>query len=47
VQMPLFKPLDARVRQELLGLDPETMTPLDALNALTQIIRRLREEDTK
>ena len=45
VQMPLFKPLDARVRKELLALDPEAMTPLDALSTLTEIVRRLRDED--
>jgi DNA mismatch repair protein MutS len=45
VQMPLFKPLDARVRKDLLALEPEAMTPLDALSALTEIVRRLRDEE--
>jgi len=43
LQTPLFKPLDARVRQDLLALDPEAMTPLDALSKLTEIVRRLRD----
>ncbi len=44
LQVPLFKPLDAQVKQELLGLDPDSLTPLEALNKLTEILRRLKGE---
>ncbi len=42
VQMPLFKPLDARVREELLALDTSRMTPVEALNELHRIVEELR-----
>ena len=42
LQMPLFKPLDAEVREQLLSLDTESMTPVEALRVLDQILRRLR-----
>ncbi|NLW50050.1 MAG: DNA mismatch repair protein MutS [Candidatus Brocadiaceae bacterium] len=45
VQMPLFRPLDDRIRQDLLALEPEAMTPLEALTHLTEIVRRLREQE--
>jgi hypothetical protein len=41
-QLPLFQPLDAQVRQELLSLDTDRLTPMDALQTLTDIVRRLR-----
>ncbi len=44
-QMPLFKPLDAEIRDEIVNLDTSSMTPLDALNKLDQIKRRLSGED--
>jgi DNA mismatch repair protein MutS len=44
VQMPLFRPLDAEVRRELLELEPEQLTPLDALQKLTEIVRRLKDD---
>jgi len=44
VQMPLFRPLDAEVRDELLGLNIEEMTPLEALAKLADIRRRLSEK---
>ncbi len=43
LQMPLFKPLDAEVRDELLALDTSGMTPLEALNKLNDIIERLKQ----
>ena len=46
VQMPLFKPLDARVREELLALDTASMTPLEALSALDDIVRRLKGNES-
>jgi DNA mismatch repair protein MutS len=45
VQLPLFKPLDAQVREELLSLDTAHMTPLEALNALHRVVQRLRERE--
>ena len=44
VQMPLFKPLESRVREKLLALDPESMTPIEALNALNEILKELDGE---
>ncbi len=44
LQMPLFQPLEAEVRQELLGLDIGCITPLDALKKLDELVRRLRDE---
>ena len=45
MQLPLFKPLDARVRERLLALDISHMTPVEALNALNEILEQLREVD--
>jgi DNA mismatch repair protein MutS len=45
VQMALFKPLDAQVRDELLALDTNGMTPIEALAKLNEIVRRLRAEE--
>ncbi|MGD2173983.1 MAG: DNA mismatch repair protein MutS [Candidatus Brocadiaceae bacterium] len=45
VQVPLFKPLDSRVREELLALDPDKMTPLEALRKLNQVIEKLKEQN--
>ncbi len=42
LQVPLFKPLDAEIRDELLALDTSGMTPLEALNRLNEIIGRLK-----
>jgi len=44
VQMPLFKPLDSKLREELLALDPARMTPLEALQRLSEIVERLRSD---
>ena len=44
LQMPLFRPLDSKLREELLSLDPAQMTPLEALSRLTETVRRLKEE---
>ena len=44
VQMPLFKPLDTQVRDELLSLDTDSLTPLDALKRLTEIVARLKRD---
>ncbi len=46
VQVPLFKPLDSRVRDKLLALNVDRMTPLEALQALNEIIEDLRPEQT-
>jgi DNA mismatch repair protein MutS len=43
-QLPLFKPLDSQVRSDLLSLDTNAMTPLEALSKLTEIVRRLKDE---
>ncbi|MFO8007543.1 MAG: DNA mismatch repair protein MutS [Candidatus Brocadiia bacterium] len=43
-QLSLFKPLESQVRQKLLDLDTTRMTPLEALNALNEIIEQLRGE---
>ncbi len=42
VQVPLFRPLDAQVREELLALDTSGMTPLEALNKLNEIVEQLK-----
>jgi DNA mismatch repair protein MutS len=42
VQLPLFKPLDSQVREELLSLDADRMTPLEALSKLTEIVQKLK-----
>ena len=44
VQMPLFQPLGAEVREQLLELEPENMTPLEALQTLTEIVERVEKE---
>ena len=41
VQAPLFQPLDAEVREAIKRLEPETLTPLDALQRLVEIKRKL------
>ena len=43
VQMSLFQPLDAEVREELLKLDVDALTPIEALQRLVEIKRRLEE----
>ncbi|MFW6456847.1 MAG: DNA mismatch repair protein MutS [Planctomycetota bacterium] len=43
VQMSLFKPMDAEIKEELLNLSPEEMTPMEALQALNDIVGRLEE----
>ncbi|MHC5033799.1 MAG: DNA mismatch repair protein MutS [Planctomycetota bacterium] len=42
VQLPLFKPVDSQVREELLSLDADRMTPLEALSKLTEIVQKLK-----
>jgi len=44
LQMPLFKPLDARIREELLALDTSRLTPVEALNKLHEIVKQLRTD---
>ncbi len=41
-QLSLFKPLESQVRQKLLDLDTSRMTPLEALNALNEIVEQLQ-----
>ena len=43
-QMPLFKPLETEIRDELLRLDTANMTPLEAIQKLEDIRRRLSGE---
>ncbi|MFP4177042.1 MAG: DNA mismatch repair protein MutS [Candidatus Brocadiia bacterium] len=43
VQMPLFRPMDAEIREELLELNPNEMTPIEALQTLTEVVDRLEE----
>jgi len=45
VQVPLFAPLDAEIRDELLALDTDAMTPLEALARLSEIVARLRQAE--
>jgi DNA mismatch repair protein MutS len=45
VQMALFKPLDAQIRDEILALDTDGMTPIEALAKLNEIVRRLRGQE--
>ena len=42
-QVPLFCPLESEVRDELLRLDPDQLSPLEALQKLDQLVRRLKE----
>ncbi len=44
VQMPLFKPMDAEVREELLDLNPDEMTPMEALQTLSGVVGRLKDD---
>ena len=44
LQTALFKPLEAQVREELLKMDVEGLTPLEALNKLEDIKRKLLGE---
>jgi DNA mismatch repair protein MutS len=41
-QLSLFTPPDAQLRRELAALDPERLTPLDALAALARLVERAR-----
>ncbi|MFW6457509.1 MAG: DNA mismatch repair protein MutS [Planctomycetota bacterium] len=43
VQMPLFKPMDAEIKEELLDLNPEEMTPMEALQTLSDVVGRLED----
>jgi len=43
LQTLLFHPLEAEVRDELLRLDPDRLSPLEALQKLAEIVRRLRD----
>ncbi|MFP4029343.1 MAG: DNA mismatch repair protein MutS [Candidatus Brocadiia bacterium] len=45
VQMTLFGSLESEVRDELLELQPEDMTPLEALQKLNELTRQLRGRD--
>ncbi len=44
-QLPLFAPEDHAVLRELAGLDPDVMTPLEALNRLVDLKRRAQRHD--
>ena len=46
VQMPLFQPLESEVREELLRLDAARLTPLEALQKLDELKRKLTEKKT-
>ncbi len=41
-QLPLFGPPDAQLRRELSALDPERLTPLDALAVLARLVEQAR-----
>ena len=43
-QLGLFTPRETRVIDELLALEVENLTPIDALNALARIVARLKEQ---
>jgi DNA mismatch repair protein MutS len=43
-QLGLFTPRENRVIDELLALEVENLTPIDALNALARIVARLKEK---
>jgi DNA mismatch repair protein MutS len=43
-QMSLFAPIESRLASELLTLDVDRMTPVAALNTLSNLIERLRRE---
>jgi len=46
-QVPLFRPLESQVREDLLRLDTDRLTPLEALSRLTEIVRRLKDDNRK
>ncbi len=43
-QMQLFTPLSRKIVERLRGLDPDRLTPLEALNLLAELKRELEEE---
>ena len=43
-QLSLFPPQGEELRQELLALDPENLTPFDALLALKRLVEKARGE---
>jgi DNA mismatch repair protein MutS len=44
VQMPLFKPLEAEVREKLLEVNPNELTPIEALQKLSELVDGLQRE---
>jgi hypothetical protein len=42
-QLPLFPGVDEQLRRELASLDPERMTPMEALAVLAGLVTRARE----
>jgi DNA mismatch repair protein MutS len=42
-QLSLFSPPDSRLRQELAAIEPERLSPLEALVTLTKIVERARQ----
>jgi hypothetical protein len=43
-QLSLFPPAGEELRQELLRIDPERLTPFDALDLLRRLIEQARYE---
>jgi hypothetical protein len=43
--MDLFRPVTEQVVERLRGLDIDRLTPLDALNLLVDLRRRVERED--
>ncbi|MFQ6672492.1 MAG: DNA mismatch repair protein MutS, partial [Candidatus Tectimicrobiota bacterium] len=43
-QLTLFGPADARLAEALKGVDPETLSPIEALNLLVELKRLLADE---
>ena len=43
-QMRLFTPLSQKIIERLRGLDPDRLTPIEALNLLAELRRELQEE---
>jgi len=41
-QLSLFAPPDAQLRRELATMDPDRLTPLDALATLARLVERAR-----
>ncbi len=45
MQLPLFRPLDDKIKERIESLNVEEMTPIDALKELHDIVREVKQEN--